>query len=471
MRRARLLSAWTLVLLAGVAGAETPPVVRAARERNLAGLRAEIQRGTPVNARHADGTTALHWAAHWDDGDMAAALLAAGAEANAADDLGVTPLSLACTNGSLTMVERLLTAGADPNALAHVPSLVTCARTGNAWAVTALLARKADVRAKEPARDQTALMMAVAQGHVEVVRVLLAAGADVRARSKVTRVVVNRANPNDITAAVVGEVSAGGSTPLLFAARQGDARVGALLLAAGADANDIAPDGTSALTMAAHGNHTALARLLLERGANPNIVGSGYSALHAAVLRGNTELVMALLARGANVNSRLRNGTATTRASREYFLPESLVGATPLLLASKFLEPGIIAALLNRGADPALTLGDGTTLLMAAAGVSAETRLFDRRDRLAVLKDSDEPVAARVVAGLLALPGMDVNAANQAGQTALHGAAKMNYASVVTALVAKGARVDVRNTKGETPLAVSSGDEAKKALRDAGAKK
>lgn len=466
----RGLFACALALTAGVVGAQPPAVVQAARERNLTGLRAEIQRAAPVNARHADGTTALHWAAHWDDGDMAAALLAAGAEANAADDLGVTPLSLACTNGSRAMVERLLIAGADPNAPAHVPPLVTCARTGNAGAVTALLARKADVRAKEPVRDQTALMTAVAQGHVEVVRLLLAAGADVRARSKVTRVVVNRANPNDITAAVVGEVSAGGSTPLLLAARQGDARVGELLLAAGADPNDIAPDGTSALTMAVHGNHTALARLLLAKGANPNIIGSGYAALHAAVLRGSATLVSELLARGANVNSRLRNGTTTTRGSREYFLPESLAGATPLLLASKFLEPGIITTLLSRGADPALTLGDGTTLLMAAAGVGSETRLFDRRDRLAVLKDSDEPVASRVLAVLLALPGVDVNAANQAGLTALHGAAKMNYPSVVTALVAKGARVDVRNKKGETPLAVASGEEAKKALRDAGAK-
>lgn len=241
---------------------------------------------------------------------------------------------------------------------------MTCARTGNADAVKALLARKADVRAKEPARDQTALMTAAADGHVKAVQLLLAAGADVHARSRVTRAVINRANPNDITAAVVGEVSQGGSTPLLFAARQGDARVGELLLAAGADVNDIAPDGTSALTMAVHSNHTALARLLLENGANP-----------------------------------------------------------------------------------AIALQDGTTLLMAAAGVGSETRLFDRRDHIAVLKDFDE-----------------------AGNTALRGAAKMNYPSVVAALVARGARLDVRNKKGETPLAVASGEEARTALRGAGAK-
>jgi ankyrin repeat protein len=277
--------------------------------------------------------------------------------------------------------------------------------------------------------------------------------------------VINRANPNDVLAAMVGEVSRGGSTPLLFAARQGNAEVGSLLLAAGADVNDITPDGTSALTMAVHGDHTALARLLLEKGANPNIIGSGYAAMHAAVLRGNGELVTALLARGANINSRIRNGTATTRGSREYFLPDSLVGATPLMLAAKFLEPGILRALVARGADPSVPLQDGTTAVMAAAGVGSQTQLFDRRDRIAVLRGSEEAAAAEVVQLLLTLPG-DVNAANAAGDTALHGAAKMNYPAVVRQLLAKGAKVDARNKKGETPLTVASGDEARQALRE-----
>ncbi|MGE0444334.1 MAG: ankyrin repeat domain-containing protein [Vicinamibacterales bacterium] len=449
--------------------AETPPVVAAARARDLPTLRVLLQQGAPANGAQGDGATALHWAAHWDDGDAAALLLGAGAKPDAANDLGATPLSLACLNASHGMVQRLLAAGADPNAPAQVPPLVTCARTGNATAVRALLDRKADVRAREPNRDQTALMAAVAEGHLEAVRVLLAAGADVRARARVTRAVVNRANPNDVLAAVVGEVSQGGSTPLLLAARQGEARVGALLLDAGADVNDIAPDGTSALTMAVHGNHTALARLLLDRGANPNIIGSGYSALQAAVLRGNAELVTELIARGANVNFRLRNGTATTRGSREYFLPDSLVGATPAMLAAKFLEPGILRTLLSKGADPALSLRDGTTILMAAAGVGSQPQLFDRRDRIAVLKASDEAAAAAVIQVLPGLPG-DVNAANAAGDTALHGAAKMNHPAVVRQLIAKGARVDVRNRKGETPLAVASGDEARRALREGGAR-
>ncbi|MGE0393305.1 MAG: ankyrin repeat domain-containing protein [Vicinamibacterales bacterium] len=465
----RVVFACVLVALPASLLAETPPLAAAARARDLSAIRTLLQQGAPVNGAQGDGATALHWAAHWDDGEAAALLLGAGARPDAANDLGVTPLSLACLNASVPMVRRLLDAGADPNAPAQVPPLVTCARTGNTAAVQALLDRRADVRAREPNRDQTALMAAVAEGHVEAVRALLAAGADVRARSRVTRAFVNRANPNDVLAAVVGEVSRDGSTPLLFAARQGDARVGALLLDAGADVNDITPDGTSALTMAVHGNHTALARLLLERGANPNIIGSGYTALHAAVLRGNAELVAALLASGANINSRIRNGTATTRGSREYFLPDSLVGATPLMLAAKFLEPGILRALLAKGADPTLPLRDGTTLLMAAAGVGSQPQLFDRRDRIAVLRGSEEKAAAEVVQLLLTGP-VDVNAVNAAGDTALHGAAKLNYPAVVRQLLARGATVDARNRKGETPLAVASGDEARQALRTAGAR-
>jgi len=448
--------------------AEVPPVVAAARGRDLAALRLALQRGAPVNAVQGDGATALHWAAHWDDGAAAAVLLTAGANPNAANDLGVTPLGLACENASEGMVERLLTAGADPDAPAQVPALVACARTGNAAAVRALLDRKADVRAREPHRDQTALMAAVAEGHVDAVRLLLAAGADVRERARVTRVVINRANPNDVLAAMVGEVSQGGSTPLLFNARQGDPGVGALLLDAGASPDEIAPDGTSALTLAVHGNHTALVKLLLERGANPNIIGSGYSALQAAVLRGNADLVAALLERGANVNFRLRNGTATTRGSREFFLPDSLVGATPAMLAAKFLEPGILRLLLAGGADPAVPMRDGTTMLMAAAGVGSQAQLFDRRDRIAVLRGPDEAAAREVVGMLLGLPG-SVSATNAAGDTGLHGAAKMNYPLVVAQLLAKGADAGARNAKGETPLAVASGEEARKVLRDAGA--
>src|SRR5207248_1498537 len=136
---------------------------------------------------------------------------------------------------------------------------------------------------------------------------------------------------------------------------------------------------------------------------------------------------------------------------REFYLSDALTGATPLLLAAKFLEVDMMRALLAKGADPRATLQDGTTLLMLAAGAGSQARLFDRRERIAILKESDE--AQALAAATLAIERRaDVNAANQAGETALHAAARMNYAKIAALLLDTGARVDARNKKGETPL-------------------
>ncbi len=108
-------------------------------------------------------------------------------------------------------------------------------------------------------------------------------------------------------------------TPLLFAARSGDAASARVLLGAGADANDALPDGTSALVLAAHSGNREVALALLDKGANVNDLGIGYSALHAAVLRSDLPLVKALLAHGADPNIRMTKGTPVRRNSTDYF--------------------------------------------------------------------------------------------------------------------------------------------------------
>ena len=152
-------------------------VVDAARAGDTATVRALIAQ------------RALHWAGDRDDVGRAELLIRAGANVNAANDLGVTPLWAACENGSAAMTRRLLRAGADPNAalLSGETPLMTAARTGAASVVTELLAKGARANAREHSRDQTALMWAVGQRHPDVVALLLAAGADVRARTKVDR--------------------------------------------------------------------------------------------------------------------------------------------------------------------------------------------------------------------------------------------------------------------------------------------
>ncbi len=252
-------------------------------------------------------------------------------------------------------------------------------------------------------------------------------------------------------------VPRGGSTPLLFAARVGDVESARLLLAAGADVNDSLPDGTSALVEAAHSGQQDVGILLLEKGADPDAAVVGYSALHAAVLRGSLDLVKALLAHGANPNARITKGTPVRRNSQDFELPATLIGATPYMLAAKFLETDLMRALATGGADLRLAMKTGVTPLMAAAGMGASVQA-DRRG-LSVLdggKLEPESLVVEAVSAAIELGG-DVNAVNEAGDTALHGAVVLGYNRVVEILADAGAQLSIANKRGQTPLAVLTG--------------
>lgn len=433
-----------------------PPLIDAVKNRDTAAVTALLKQHADVNARQGDGTTALHWAVHLDDLKTAELLIAAGAQVNAANDVGVTPLYLSCTNRNPAMVLKLLAARADPNAtlLSGESVLMNCARAGDVDAVKALIAQGANVNVKEPAHQQTALMWAAAQRHGRVVATLVENGADVRARSRTyDQTVTSEVTQRTGREALNYTVPRGGSTPLLFAARSGDVESAKALVAGGADINETLPDGTSVLVLAAHSGHGALGAWLAANGADPNAAAVGYAALHAAVLRGDLDLVKALVANGADANARITKGTPVRRLSQDFDLPKTLIGATPYLLAAKFLEAKMMLVLAAAGADPQLALRDGTTPLMAAAGIGADSKA--NRRGLSVFdggKVEDESRVVEVVSAAIKLGG-DVNGANQAGDTALHGAAALGYDQVVRLLAAKGAQLNVKNARGHTPLA------------------
>jgi ankyrin len=451
-----------LALSASVAAAPGDlRLIEAVKNRDAESVRALLKpRPLPidVNAAAGDGATALHWAAHRDDLAVADLLIRAGARPTVADDAGATPLHLACTNHSAAMVERLLDAGANPNAalLNGETVLMTCARTGDARAIAALVRRGADVDAREHAHQQTALMWAAAERHPDVVGALVAAHADIRARSLVyEQTVVDEQTQRAGREALNYTVKRGGATPLLFAARSGDVESARLLLGAGADANDAQPDGVSALVLAAHSGHGAVAALLLEHGADPNALASGYTPLHAAILRSDVPLVKALLAHGADPDLRMARGTPLRRDTTDWNLPKTLVGATPYLLAAKFLEPEILAVLAAAGADAHLTMADGTDALMLAAGLGS-SRTASRRgiETIDFGKVEPERDVRETVAAVLARDA-NVNAASRSGDTALHVAAALGYDTVVQLLVERGANVNVKNARGATPLAAA----------------
>jgi len=468
--RAALFAA--LVLACASRAFADPELIKAVKDRDTVTVRSLIRR-TPridVNAPLGDGSTALHWAVHRDDAATVELLIGAGARADVADDLGTTPLHLACTNRNGAMVERLLAAGASANAAltGGETVLMTCARAGETRGLKALVARGASVNAKERAHEQTALMWAVAQHHPDSVRVLLAAGADIRARSLIyPQTVVGEQTQRAGREELNYTVMRGGATPLLFAARVGDVESARFLLAAGADANDAQPDGVSALTLTAHSGNGQVATLLLEHGADPNAAAAGYTALHAAVLRSDAALVRALLAHRADANARITKGTPMRRDTTDWNLPATLIGATPYLLAAKFLEPEIMKLLADAGSDVRLTMPTGADAVMLAAGMGSN-RTASRRgiETIDFGKVEPESRVRETVAMAIELRG-DVKAASQTGDTAMHVSAALGHDSVVRLLAERGASVTVENKRGMTPLDAATNGSTTGAVRSA----
>ena len=427
----------------------------AAEKMDRTRIRALLQQRVDVNTPQIDGMTALHWAAYQDDLETEELLVRAGANVKAANRYGVTPLSLACTNGNGAMVELLLQAGADPNTAlpGGETALMTAARVGKPGPVKALLSRGADVHSKDARRGQTALMWAAAEGHAEIAEELIKAGADVRVRLD------------------------SGFTPLLFAVREGRIDVVRVLLKAGADVNETVPaeparrrgyggrppaTGASALLLAVTNAHYELAAYLLDAGADPNADLPGYTALHAITSvrkpgvgdndpapegSGNMssiELVKKLVAHGANVNARMtkRANLANTRLKE--------LGATPFLLAALTADAELMRTLAALGADPLLTNADNSTPLMAAAGLATRSPGEDAGTESEVLE---------AVQAALDL-GADLNAVDNNGETAMHGAAYKNLPKVVKFLADKGAKIEIWNRTnkfGWTPLAIAVG--------------
>ena len=456
MRRLPALGSWLLaVLLMGAA--ENSPLITAARNTDRDAVQRLIQEKVDVNAAEPDGTTALHWASYRDDRASAELLIRAGANVNAANDLGATPLWTASLNGSAAIVRLLLEAGANPNAallLGETP-LMVASRTGNANVVEQLLTRGANVNARG-ARGQTALMWAVAQKHPDVVKTLLAHRADIHARSdswSQMEAVSPHGHPD-----YNRSIPYGNNTPLMFAARVGDLDSARLLVAAGANVNDQDARGISVVVLAAHSGFKDLVEFLIDKGADPNSSTAGFTALHEAIMRRDEALVRSLLSRGADPQARLQTWTPTRRQSSDFHFEPELVGATPFWLAARFVQPNVMRLLVELGADPLFVHRsdrvvdgkegraydhryDATTALMAAVGMGGGGNAWVPPDR-----NQREALALETVKLAVEL-GIDVNAKNTDGRTALDAAKALKFESVVAYLVSKGARPGVTDKK------------------------
>jgi uncharacterized protein len=459
------LCALFLVASLGAGGPEPAArLVDAVKAGDRAAVQTLLASKANVNAAEADGTTALHWAVRSDDVDTTSRLLAAGANANAANRYGVTPLSLAAISGNPRIAEQLLKAGADPKAsISHGQTiLMTAARTGNVDVVKLLVDRGADVNARESQLGENALMWAAADNHPDVVKLLVSRGADVNARSNALSFPRDRFGLEG----VLTILPRGSWPPLMYAAREGATDAARSLVELGADMNAVDPDGTTALVHAISNAHYDTAGVLIAKGADPNIADiAGMAALYAAVDMSSLgevygrparkvhdkltalDVIRLLLEHGAQANTQLKSPAL----QRNHTPGEPLLGegTTPLMRAGRNGDFAAMRILLDHGADAKLVQKNHTTLLMLASGVGRGLGVF--------AKDVGTEADLLAAATLAVDNGVDVNASNDAGLTALHFASQAGLDSIVRLLASRGATLDAKDKQGRTPVDVALG--------------
>ena len=459
------------VVLCSVPVFGVPNLTDAIRNGDREAVRALIQNHANVNIAGPDGTTPLAWAVESDDVELAGLLLKAGADPKIANRYGVTPLSLAATNRNAPLISILLKAGADPNAAlpAGETVLMTAAHSGDAEALELLLASGAKVNARESTYGETSLMWAAAGNHAQAVRILIKHGAEVDAVSGGFPTEHDRFGLEG----VLTILPHGHWTALMYAARQGSVDAARVLVESGAKIDVADPDGTTPLLMAISNDHFDTAAMLVDKGANPNLADStGTTPLYAAVdmntlgevygrpSRTSTDTLNALgfmkllFAHGANPNAQLR--TAALQRAHTPGEPSLGEGATALMRAAKNGDSAVIQLLVDNGANVNLAQKNGTTPLMFAAGLGRGIGVF--------AKDFATDTQMLEAAKTLVAHGADVNAISAAGQAPIHFAAQAADANfpapsddVVHFLIEHGARLDVVDKQGRTPIDMALG--------------
>ena len=472
----------TLLADSSIQGSQDTRLANLAMKGDRAGALALIKQKVNVNVPQGDGMTALHWAAMKNDLALTEALLVAGADVKLTTRVeALTPLLVASGNGNAPVIAALLKAGSDanaPNDLGSTP-LMLASGSGNVDAVKALLTAGANVNAKDAKMGQTAVMFAAGLNRDAVIRVLAAKGADLNAVSVVTRLqkALFDEEGNPIPAPRAGQVTAqaqggaaatfmGGWSALHFAARDGSMAAVKALAESGANVSiPGAGDKTSPLVMAIENGHFDLAKYLVEKGADVTVANdSGLTPVYAVVdvqwapvawapvpdttkqKTSYMDLLKILADHGANVNTKLTQGLWYRPADHNQAWVK-LGGSSAFWRAAQSTDLEAMKFLAAHGANVKDVSAQKDTALMMAAGVGWAGNFSTNAP------GSYLPAVKYMVEDL----GIDINAVDQLGYTAVMGAAYRGDNEMVEYLVSKGAKLDFRTNRGWSVTDMANG--------------
>ena len=437
------------------------------------------------------GYTPMHLASQAGHPRVVAALLAAGSPADGRTATGASPLMLAARSGSVDTATRLIENGADINAKESTygqTALMVAAGLNRAELVALLLARGADAMLASSVVDLNALTAPVdfdpVRGTVEQ------SGSVATNRPKEVPGLTRPYRYNELIGAQ------GGLTALHFAARQGATQSVAALVDGGVSVNLPSPgDQATPLLIAIINGHFDIAAYLLDHGADPNRVSdAGVSPLYATLnvqwapiaaypqprahlqqSRTYLEMMRRLLEKGAEPNQRLKRKVWYSSYNFDQSSVDE-IGATPFWRAAYAADVDAMKMLVAAGADPTITTmkplsrrfpgeggedksgltplpigGPNVTPLQAAAGVgygfgfAANSHHYAESGMLPAVKYLVDEV------------GVDVNAVDADGNTAVHHAAARGDNAMILYLVSKGAVVTKVNRAGQSTVDMANG--------------
>jgi len=451
-------------------------LLQAAADGNIAQVKSLLSKGAEINARDERGLTPLHHAASRGHNDIVDLLISKGADTNSKDKWGYTPLYYAIWYENKDIVKLLITKGADVNLKPEkgYPPLHYAVWNEDIDTVKLLVANGA----KFDMKDQdgwTAFCYAAAQGNRDIVEFFIAKGADVSSfhmaactgdLARVKLFVEQGAN--------VDTKDELGWTPLYWAASTGQENVAEFLIANGADVNAKTNDNSTPLYQAAATGGLNFVQLLIAKGADVNGKDKhGNTPLHSAALSGQREVVELLISKGAIVDLKGRNGrTPLHNAARqghkgvvELFVAHGADinakdnrGRTPLWWANRRGHKEIVELLMAKGATislhTAVSSGDLDMLRrLIAKGANVNAKDKDGRTPLHHAAEQNRDEFARI----LVTKGAGIDVQDNFALTPLHLAAVKGHKNIVEFLLEKGAEIDSRDSAGRTPLHYASG--------------